>query len=97
MTPSGDRPPALRVGTGWIELEVVGEPYVVMTMRGYAPVLKVKAIRNELEYEMYISSKSMSEGLEPLRIQRGQFAGIKFRVRKDSTDQYAKYVVEGLT
>ena len=29
--------PALKVSTGWIELEIISEPDVILTFRGYAP------------------------------------------------------------
>ena len=37
-------PPPLKVGTGWIELEIISEPDVVLTFKGYAPILQVKKL-----------------------------------------------------
>ena len=37
--------PALKVGIGWIELEIISEPDVVLTFKGYAPILQVRKIR----------------------------------------------------
>ena len=87
------RLPTLKVGTDWIAVEVLSEPLVLMSMRGYAPVLEVQAPAGK--HLLYISSKSISEGLEPLRqAQGGRFAGLKLRVRKASEDKMAPYEVE---
>ena len=37
-----ERKPNLKVGTEWIPVEILSEPYVVMTIRGFAPVVDVK-------------------------------------------------------
>jgi hypothetical protein len=88
-----ERKPNLKVGTEWISVEVLSEPYVVMTIRGFAPVVDVKTPGGE--FLVYISSKSMSDGLVPLiEAQGGKFAGIKFRVKKESEDKMARYIVE---
>ena len=47
---SQDSVPSLKVGTGWIELEIVSEPDVVLTFKGYAPILRVQNSRTGLEY-----------------------------------------------
>jgi len=47
------------------------------------------------DFMIYISSKSMSDGLVPmLEMSDGKFKGLKFRVKKESEDKMAKYVVE---
>ena len=33
--------PSLKVGTGWIELEIVSGPDVVLAFKGYTPVLRI--------------------------------------------------------
>jgi len=86
----------LRVGIGWIELEILAEPYVVLTFNGYAPALKVKDLRNGLDYEMFISAKSLAQALEPLRLARGAFTGIRIKLRKESEDRFSSYIVENL-
>ncbi len=88
-----ERKPNLKVGTEWISAEILSEPYVVMTIRGFAPVVDVKTPTGE--FMIYISSKSMSDGLVPmLEMSDGKFKGLKFRVKKESEDKMAKYVVE---
>ena len=68
--------PSLKVSTGWIELEIVSDPNVVLTFKGYAPILRVRNTRTGLEYILYISAKSLAEPLEELRINNdGIFKG----------------------
>lgn len=88
-----ERKPNLKVGVDWIPVEITSEPYVVMTVRGYAPVVDVRSPQGE--FILYISSKSMSDGLEPLiRGTSGAFKGLKIRVKKESDDKMARYIVE---
>jgi hypothetical protein len=93
MAEPQERKPNLKVGVEWIAVEVLSEPFVVMSIRGYAPVVDVKA--PEGTFILYISSKSISEGLDPLvRANGGKFAGLKLRLRKETEDRMAPYIVE---
>jgi hypothetical protein len=88
-----ERKPNLKVGTDWVAVEVLSEPYVIMSIRGYAPVVDIQAPSGS--FVLYLSSKSISEGLEPLRQENGgKFKGLKLRLRKESEDRMAAYVVE---
>lgn len=88
-----ERKPNLKVGVNWITADVVSEPFVVMSIRGYAPVVNVKV--PEGDFILYISSKSISEGLDPLvQANGGKFAGLKLRLRKETEDKMAPYIVE---
>ena len=88
-------PPFLKVGTEWIGLEMISEPDVVLTFKGYAPILQVREISTGSEYRFYISAKSLAKSLEELRRHNGGvFKGIQFRVRKESMDKMAKYEVD---
>ena len=83
----------LKVGVDWSDAEILSEPYVVMTMRGYAPVVDVQSGADKLM--LYISAKSLSTALEPLvQANGGKFAGLKLRLKKESDDKMAGYVVE---
>ncbi len=83
----------LKVGVDWVSVEVVSEPYVVMGFRGYAPVVDVTGPTGK--QMLYISSKSISEGLDPLvQANGGKFLGLKLRLRKESEDRMAAYAVE---
>ena len=89
--------PALKVSTGWIELEIISEPDVILTFRGYAPILKVRKISNNLEYIFYISAASLGKTLEELRQNNaGTFNGIQFRVRKKDATPMAPYELEAI-
>jgi hypothetical protein len=90
---SGERKPNLKVGVNWVSADVVSEPFVVMSIRGYAPVVDVRT--PEGDFILYISSKSISEGLDPLvQANGGKFAGLKLRLRKETEDRMAPYIVE---
>lgn len=83
----------LKVGVNWVNVEVVSEPYAVMSVRGYAPVVDVTGPDGKLM--LYISSKSISMGLEPLvEANGGKFLGLKLRLRKETEDRMAPYLVE---
>ena len=87
--------PSLKVSTGWIELEIISEPEVVLTFRGYAPILRVRKSKTRVEYLLYISAKSIAEPLEELRKNNaGIFKGIRLRIRKESMEQISKYELE---
>jgi hypothetical protein len=93
VMPEQERKPTLKVGVEWIPLEITSEPYVVMTVRGFAPVVDVKSPQGE--FILYISSKSMSDGLERmLHDTNGAFKGVKLKVKKESEDKMARYIVE---
>lgn len=86
------QPPQLRVGTDWIAIIVTGPVDVNATLNGYAPVLPVRKTTTGQDYILYISAKSLTEQLEPLRKNNGdQFTGLKFSIRKESEDKMAKY------
>ena len=94
---SEEKPPVLKAGTGWIELEVVSEADAFLTVRGYAPVLYVRKVRTGVSYQLYISAKSLADPLEALRGDNGGvFSGIRLRIRKASTDRMSKYEVEAI-
>lgn len=88
-------PMFLKVGTEWIELEIISEIDVVLTTFGYTPFLRVREITTDTDYRFYISAKSLATPLEKLRKDNnGIFEGIQFRVRKESIDQKAPYEVD---
>ena len=89
--------PQLKVGTGWIELEIISEPDVVLGFKGYTPILQVRQLNNNLEYILYISAKSLGEPLEKLRENNaGVFQGIQLRVRKKDSTSMAPYEIEAI-
>ena len=85
----------LKVGTAWIEVEVVSEVDVVMSYKGYAPVLLVRIIQSGIVKQLYISAKSIALPLEQFRAANdNRFQGLRLRLRKDGAEMTAKYVVE---
>jgi len=88
-----ERKPTLKVGVEWVAVEITSEPHVINTVRGYAPVVDVKSPQGD--FILYISSKSMSDGLEPMvKAAGGTFKGLKLKVKKESEDKMARYIVE---
>jgi predicted Co/Zn/Cd cation transporter (cation efflux family) len=82
------RLPRMVVGTSYIELVVISEPYVVYARLGYMPVLSVQRVKSEETEELIIAPKSLSEPLESLRqANKGNFTGIQFAVRKKSSER----------
>ena len=92
-----DHSTSLKVSVGWIELEVISEVDVILTIRGYAPVLTVKKVRTGVAYFLYIGAKSLAQPLEVLRDRnQGRFRGIRIRIRKESKEPVSRYEVEEL-
>ena len=87
----------ISVTTEAIVLKIVSEPTVLLTFRGYAPVVEVHLDgepAGETNY-LYIAAKSLSEPLDDLRKKNGgKFTGIHLRLRKESTDKFAPYIVQ---
>jgi len=87
--------PRITIGQDWTEIEIVSEPSVVVTFKGYAPVVKARVSTIAEPLPLFIGSKSITDGIEPLRVENGgRFAGLKLRLRKESEDRYARYLVE---
>ncbi|MBF0232210.1 MAG: ParA family protein [Desulfamplus sp.] len=85
----------LKVGNDWIELIVTGEPSIIITFKGYAPILPVKLKKSGLHYQLYISAKSIAECIEPLRKKNnGLFKNLEFSIRKASDDRLSRYEIK---
>ena len=85
----------IRFGVEEVGLEIVSEPFVVNTFRGFAPVVDVKVEGEEGTKSMYISAKSLADSLTPLVEENGgKFTGLKLKIKKESADNRAPYVVE---
>jgi hypothetical protein len=86
--------PLLKVGTAPTEVEIISEPFVRNSVRGYMPCVKVKVIKSELEYALSIGSKSITEGIEKLRKENnGYFTKLKFNLSKKDDTQMAPYIL----
>jgi len=86
---------SLKAGTGWIEVEVVSEPDVLLTFKGYAPILRVKVVKSGLVKHIFIGAKSLANELERMRkANSGRFVGLRFRFKKESHETMSPYIVE---
>lgn len=82
----------IKINTEWIDLEVLSEADVLLTFRGYAPVLLVKVHGKKIPRVLYITAKSIATQLEDMRSDnRGSFLGLKFRIRKSGPEKTAVY------
>ena len=85
----------LKVGTGWLYIEILSEPDVILTFRGYAPILKVKVLKSGITKILYISAKSLSSKLEDFRkSNKGKFSGLRIKICKASTEKTSKYLLD---
>jgi len=85
----------IRFGVDEVVVEIVSEPFVVNTYRGFAPVVDVKVEGEEGIKSMYISAKSLADSLTPAVDENGsKFTGLKLKIRKESADSRAPYIVE---
>jgi hypothetical protein len=90
--------PILKVTVDPVRVEVVAEPTVNMTRRGYAPVLVVVPLGSEERHYLYISARSISEEVEDRRKKNGgKFTGLRFMVKKASEERTAVYVIEDIS
>lgn len=79
------------------KVEIVSEPFLVVTRFGYLPMVKVKNLESNAEQCLLIGSQSISTALEELRIEnKGKLTGIRLAVSKESEDKKSKYIIEGL-
>jgi hypothetical protein len=90
----GDMRPNLRIGTEWIEVEILTDPFVVLTRRGYAPAVEVEHLKEGVVYTLFVGAASLAEKLEPIRMARGSLEGAQVRVKKESNDRFAQYLVD---
>ena len=82
----------LKVTTEWIDLEVLSEVDVLLTFKGYAPILLVRVLGKKIPRILYINAKSIATQLEEMRSDnRGNFTGLKFRIRKSGPEKTAVY------
>ena len=85
-----------RALTTWTTLEVVSEPYIVMTFRGYTAALETLDVETNESYELLIGGiKSLAEGIEPIReANGGLFSGLRIKIKKESAERSSLYIIE---
>lgn len=90
-----ERKDPLRVDTTAVVVKILTEPYVINTTRGYAPAVNVEVEETGEERTMFIGAKSLADPLQKMvESNSGMFAGLKLRLKKQSEDRYAGYIVE---
>lgn len=84
----------LVVGTDWVPIEFVSDPFITVTFRGYAVAIQIKVIATQLEYTLLLGAKSLSDPLENLREQSGGvLTGQRCAIRKTGPERTAAYEV----
>ncbi len=76
----------------WQTLTIIGEVFVTVTWRGYAPSLLVRTRTGEQRH-IIVGAKTFCEPLETIRLQRGSLDGSVLNVRKQGPSQMAPYQV----
>ena len=85
----------LRFNTVSVQVSITGEPEIILTPYGYQAFLPCEAENCTPGSLLDIHSKSMSLALEPLVAKNNnKFTGLKLRIRKESMDYHAPYVVD---
>ncbi len=87
----------LKVTQEPVVVTIISEPFVVLSYRGYCPVVRVR-LENGTEPLMFISAKTFAAGVnEHLGgPQKDQFLGLKLRLSRDGEGVYAPFIVEVL-
>jgi len=88
--------PRVRVNTQWLEIQILTDPFVVKTTLGYSPAVLVETPSEGDKQIFYVSAKSLSNLLEPIREKRGSLVGLNIRVRKAGQESISPYEVEEL-
>jgi len=91
--PDSQHPDQIVISTDWTDLEILSEPYVVSSLRGYGAMLDVRVLETGSVRGLYANAKSLSQVLEQLRATQRTLVGMRIRLRKDGDGQYAQYEV----
>ena len=88
--------PRFLTSTNWTDLEVICEPYIVITFRGYTAAVEVLETETNKRNELFIGGiKSLAEGIEPIRQNNGGlFTGRRFKIKKADAARNSPYVIE---
>lgn len=85
----------LRVDAEPKYIQIISEPYVIFTSRGYQPVVDVVERKSKTSTRLFITARSLAERLEILRQDNGgNFSGLEFWLRKESYKKTAPYILE---
>lgn len=86
----------LKIGTGWAEVQVLSDPFVVYRNNKYLPAILVEVMTTGMKSILFVAAQSLAESMEPMRQQRGSLVGLNIRLRKTGSEQFSPYEVEEL-
>lgn len=79
-------PPLIKVGSGWLPIEIIEEPFLIYKNNSYKVFCEVLLINTGLNYCLALRSKSIVRELEVLREQNlGRIGGLRVCIRKKRT------------
>ena len=90
----GTTSPRLVVHDVVITFEIVSDPFVVPTIRGYSPAVLVQRSKTPHLEHLLISAKSLATEFERLRTKYGSLIGLHVRTRKINRAQTSPYEVQ---
>jgi hypothetical protein len=90
----GTDTPRLRVGEPWTDVLVLSEPFVIPTVRGYAPAILVRRRSVTYKEHLLVGARSIAIPLEELRLSTGSLVGQSLSIRKTAGHQSAPYEVK---
>lgn len=86
----------LKVGTEWVGIQILTDPFVVYRNDKYLPVVLIEESSTERRCLLFVTAMSLAKYLEPLRATRGALVGINVRIRKKAEDKFSPYEIEEL-
>ena len=86
--------PRLTIAERWITFTIESDPFVVPTVRGYAPAIMVRREGSAHTEHVLIGAKSLAQPLEELRRGAGRLLGIRLAVRKAGPQATSAYEVK---
>ena len=85
----------IRITETWVEIEIISEPDIYITSRGYVPVVRIIADGHKIPRLLIISAKSIALPMEEMRHDNaGQFLGLRFSLRKAGPLPKDKYELQ---
>lgn len=83
----------LRVGSEWVALELLTDPFVRFANRRFLPAVEVEVLETGEQLLWYVAASSLAVPLEDVRLSRGTLKGTRIKVRKTGSDRLAPYEV----
>ena len=87
----GTTAPRLVIKDNWISIEVLSDPFVVPTSRGYAPAILIQRSNAYHAEYIFIAAKSIAVVLEKIRLNRNTLRGVRLMIRKTGLERTSTY------